>query len=134
MDIQDNLKMNPTTPLHEDTLNNLPPETPIRKSLVQNIMKSLPMEVRPSFNDQFSKFRKHIPDNVRLPATFLFLAQFVDELEKNYRSTPYLYDLDLTLSNIWSASDRELLNLNLSLRILLTHRDSILLNPVPCVQ
>ena len=27
-DIQDNLEMNPNTPLHEDTLNNLPPETP----------------------------------------------------------------------------------------------------------
>jgi len=72
----------------------------ITQSLVQNIMKSLPMEVRPSFNEQFAKFRKQSPDNVRPPATFLFLAQFVDELEKNYRSTPYLYDLDLALSNI----------------------------------
>ena len=31
--------------------------------LVQNIMKSLPSEVRPSFNDQFSKFRKQCPAN-----------------------------------------------------------------------
>ena len=61
---------------------------------------NLPMEVRPSFNDQFSKFRKQCPDNVRPPATFLFLAQFVDELEKNYRSTPFFYDLDLTPSNV----------------------------------
>ena len=58
------------------------------------------MEVRPSFNEQFSKFRKQCLDNVRPPATFLFLAQFVDELEKNYRSTPFLYDLDLNPSNI----------------------------------
>ncbi len=72
----------------------------LTQSLVQNIMKSLPIEVRPSFNDQFSRFRKQCPDNVRSPATFLFLAQFVDELEKSYRSTPYLYDLDLALSNI----------------------------------
>ena len=28
MDMQDNLEMNPTTPLQEDVLNNLPPETP----------------------------------------------------------------------------------------------------------
>ena len=62
----------------------------ITQSLVQNIMKSLPMEVRPSFNKQFSKFRKQCPDNVQPPATFSFLAQFVDELEKNYRSTPFL--------------------------------------------
>ena len=72
----------------------------LTQSLVQNIMKSLPMEVRPSFNDQFSKFCKQCQDNVRPPATFLFLAQFVDELEKNYRSTPFLYDLDLTPLNV----------------------------------
>jgi len=72
----------------------------LTQSLVQNIMKSLPIEVRPSFNDQFSKFRKQCPDNVRSPATFLFLAQFVDELEKNYRSTPFLYDLDLNPSSV----------------------------------
>ena len=53
----------------------------ITQSLVQNIMRSLPMEVRPSFNEQFSKFREQCPDNVRPPATFLFLAQFVDKLE-----------------------------------------------------
>ena len=72
----------------------------ITQSLVQNIMKSLPMEVRPSFNEQFSKFRKQCPANVRPPATFLFLAQFVDELEKNYQSTPFLYDLDLNPSYV----------------------------------
>ena len=72
----------------------------LTQPLVQNIMKSLPLEVRPSFNDQFSKFRDQCPANVRPPATFLFLAKFVEKLEKNYRSTPYLYDLDLALSNI----------------------------------
>ena len=46
----------------------------LTQSLVQNNMNSLPMEVRPSFNDQFSKFRKQCPDNVRPPATFLFLT------------------------------------------------------------
>ena len=36
----------------------------LTQSLVQNIMKSLPMEVRPSFNDQFSRFHKQCLDNV----------------------------------------------------------------------
>ena len=72
----------------------------LTQPLVQNIMKSLPPEVRPSFNHQFSKFREQCSANVRPSATFLFLAQFVEKLEKNYRSTPYLYNLDLALSNI----------------------------------
>ena len=55
----------------------------LTQSLVQNIMKSLPMEVRPSFNDQFYKFPNQCPDTVRPSGMFLFLAQFVDELEKN---------------------------------------------------
>ena len=68
----------------------------LAQPLVQNIMKSLPSEVRPSFNDQFSKFHKQCPANVQPPATFRFLAQFVEEFGKNYLSTPYLYDLDLS--------------------------------------
>ena len=72
----------------------------LTQTLGQNIMKSLLLEVRPSFNDQFSKFRDQCPANVRPPATFLFLAKFVEKLEKNYRCTPYLYDLDLTPSNV----------------------------------
>jgi len=72
----------------------------LTQQLVQNIMKSLPPEVRPSFNDQFSKFRKQCPANVRPPATFEFLTQFVEDLEKNYRSNPYLYDLESSLLNI----------------------------------
>ena len=63
-------------------------------------MKSLPLEVRPSFNDQFSKFRDQCPANVRPPASFFFLSKFVEKLEKNYQSTPYLYDLDLTPLNV----------------------------------
>ncbi len=72
----------------------------LTQQLVQNIMKSLPPEVRPSFNDQFSKFRKQCPANVRPPATFEFLTQFVEDLEKNYRSNPYLYDLESSPLNI----------------------------------
>ncbi len=75
-------------------------ELPKQISEEQNIMKSLPPEVRPSFNDQFSKFRKQCPANVRPPATFEFLTQFVEDLEKNYRSNPYLYDLESSPLNI----------------------------------
>ena len=64
------------------------------QSLVQNIMRSLPMEVRSSFNDQFMEFRGKDPANVRPPATFLFLAKYVNKLEKNYRSNPSLFYLD----------------------------------------
>ena len=56
----------------------------LTQTLVQNIMKSLPLEVRPSFNDQFSKFRDQCPANVRPPARFLFLAK----LEKNFLVSP----------------------------------------------
>ena len=72
----------------------------LTQPVVQNIMKSLPLEVRPSFNDQLPKFRDQCPANVRPPATFLFLAKFVEKLEKNYQSNPYLSDLNLTPSNV----------------------------------
>ena len=62
----------------------------ITQTLIQNIMRSLPMEVRPSFNDQFVKFRNQNPDNVQTSATFEFLANHVNEIERNYRSNPYL--------------------------------------------
>ena len=48
------------------------------------------------FQRSFSKLHKQCPANVQPPATFRFLAQFVEELGKNYLSTPYLYDLDLS--------------------------------------
>ena len=58
--------------------------------LILNIMRSLPLELRTSFNDQFMTFRNQDPSNVRPPATFAFLAQFVSRTEKNYHSNPYL--------------------------------------------
>ena len=59
-------------------------------------MRSLPMEVRSSFNNQFMEFRNQDPDNVCPPATFLFLAQYVNKLEKNYQSNPSLFDLNFS--------------------------------------
>ena len=52
----------------------------LTQTLIQNIMRSLPMEVRSSFNNQFMEFRSKDPDNVRSPATFSFLAQYVNKL------------------------------------------------------
>ena len=56
----------------------------LTQTLVQSIMRSLPMEVRSSFNNQFMKFRNLDPNNVQPPTTFEFLAKYVNEIEKNY--------------------------------------------------
>ena len=42
----------------------------ITPNLVQNVMRSLPMEVMSSFNNQFMEFRSKDPANIRSPATF----------------------------------------------------------------
>ena len=69
-------------------------------NLVQNVMRSLPMEVMSSFNDQFMEFRSKDPANVRSLATFKFLAQYVNKLEKNYRSNPTLFDRNFSPMNV----------------------------------
>ena len=56
----------------------------LTQPLILNIMRSLPMEARLSFKDQYMDFRSKDPANVRPPATFLFLALFVTKLERNY--------------------------------------------------
>ena len=72
----------------------------ITQSLIQNIMRSLPLEVRPSFNDQFTTLREQNPSNVLAMNTFSFLAKFVNKLKKNYQSNPSLYNLKHTPSSI----------------------------------
>ena len=56
----------------------------LTQHLIQNSIRSLPIEVRSSFNYQFMEFQERDPANARPPATFLFLAQYVNKLEKNY--------------------------------------------------
>ena len=68
----------------------------ITQQLVQNIMRSLPLEMKPSFNEKYADFRDLRPENVRPPITFDFLAQFIYKMERNYRANPSLYDLDFT--------------------------------------
>ena len=60
--------------------------------LNQNIMKRIPFEVKSDFTRHFMEFRKKRAANVRPPASFAFIAQFVNELARNYRSNPDLYD------------------------------------------
>ena len=69
-------------------------------SLNSFIMQNFPAEVRLSFNDKFQDFRAIDPANVRSPATFLFIAQFVSNVERMYSSTPFLYDVDFSPLNM----------------------------------
>ena len=70
----------------------------LTQDLVQNIMRSLPLEVKSSFNKKYADFRDLCPANVRPPTMFNFLAQFVCIMEKNYQANPSLYDLDQTIN------------------------------------
>ena len=67
----------------------------LTQPLVQNIMRSLPLEVKSSFNEKYADFS---PANVRPPTTFNFLTQFVYKMEKNYLANPSLYDLEQTIN------------------------------------
>ena len=72
----------------------------LTQHLIQNIMRSLPLEVRLSFKDLFTEFQGNHPANVRPPTTFLFLAQYVNKLEKNYQANPSLFDLNFSPLNV----------------------------------
>ena len=72
----------------------------LTQALVQNIMRSLPLDGRSSFNEQFMHFRSLDPNNVHPSATFLFLSQYVNKLEKHYQSNPSLYDLASSLTSV----------------------------------
>ena len=58
------------------------------------------MEVKLDFNKQYMKFRNQWTANVYPPATFDFIAQFVNKLEKNYRLNPLLYNTNYTPASI----------------------------------
>ena len=64
----------------------------LTQHLIHNIMRRIPKEVKGDFNKQYMKFRNKSAANVRPPASFAFIARFVNELAKNYRSNPDLYD------------------------------------------
>jgi len=64
----------------------------LTQHLIHNIMRRIPKEVKGDFNKEYMKFRNQSAANVRPPASFAFIAQFVNEIAKNYRSNPDLYD------------------------------------------
>ena len=72
----------------------------LTQPLILNIMRSLRLELRSSFNNQIMNFRNQDPSNLRPPAVFTFLAQFVSRTEKNYRSNPSLFNLNFSLANV----------------------------------
>ena len=53
-----------------------PHNVTLTQQQVQNIMRSLPLEVKPSINEKYADFRDLRPENVRSLITFGFLAQF----------------------------------------------------------
>ena len=78
----------------------------LTQQLVHNIMKSLPLEVKSSFNEKYADFRDLRPENVKSPITFEFLAKFVYKMEKNYRANPSLYDLELSPTSVGVKATR----------------------------
>ena len=69
-------------------------------NLNQYIMKSFPTKVRASFNEKYIEFWEIDPDNVMAPATFLFIAQFVSRVERQYRNNPSLFDVEFSPLNV----------------------------------
>jgi len=72
----------------------------LTQQLVHNIMKSLPLEVKSSFNKKYADFIDLRPENVKSPITFEFLAKFIYKMEKNYRANPSLYDLKFSPASV----------------------------------
>ena len=62
--------------------------------LNNKIIKCLPDELSPYFNEQFMDFRGLDPNNVRAPATFQFLSRYMYKLERNYSANPALFDVN----------------------------------------
>ena len=60
-------------------------------NLNQYIRKSFPTEVRVSFNEKYIQLA---------PATFQFIAQFMNRVERQYRNNPSLFDIDFSPLNV----------------------------------
>ena len=73
----------------------------ITPDLNNNITRSLPAELRISFCDKYSAFIKLDADNnVRSPAVFKFLNDYVENLNNSYKSNPMLFEVDSSPMNI----------------------------------
>ena len=66
-----------------------------------NIIRSLPIELRISFNDKYTAFINLDADNnIRSPAVFKFLNQYVENLNDSFKANPMLFDVGLSPMNI----------------------------------
>ena len=68
--------------------------------LNSNIIRSLPMELRITFNDKYTMFINLDPDNNCSPAVFKFLNQYAENLNNSYKANPMLFDVGLSPMNI----------------------------------
>ena len=67
----------------------------ITPDLNNNITRSLPTKLRISFCNKYSALIKLDADNnVRSPAVFKFLNDYVETLNYNYKSNPMLFEVD----------------------------------------
>ena len=71
-------------------------------------MKSFPTKIRALFNEKYIEFREIDPDNVMALATFQFIAQFVNRVERQYRNNPSLFNVDLSPLNVGGSERRQM--------------------------
>ena len=50
----------------------------LTQHLIQSIIRRIPLEVKANFNERYMKFCNENADNIRPPASFAFIAQFVN--------------------------------------------------------
>ena len=66
-------------------------------NLNSNIIRTLPMELRISFNKKYTAFFNLDPDNnICSPAVFKFLNLYVEDLNNSYKANPMLFDTGLS--------------------------------------
>ena len=68
--------------------------------LNSNIIRSLPLELRITFNNKYTAFINLDPDNICSPAVFKFLNQYVENLNNSYKANPMLIDVRLSPMNV----------------------------------
>ena len=78
-----------------------PSSTHFTPDLNNNIIRSLPIELRISFNDKYTAFINLDTDNnIRSPAVFKFLNQYVENLNNSFKAYHLLLDVGLSPMNV----------------------------------
>ena len=66
-----------------------------------NIIRSLPIKLHISFNDKYTAFINLDTDNnIRSPAVFKLLNQYVENLNSSFKANPLLFDEGLSRMNV----------------------------------